>query len=117
VNANGETVISGDSDITVTVTGSYSTSVTTSDANSLSTDFIDRTGFDGYYNLSTSFGTNAGEETVTEPTTTEITLPATNNSPNSISNNPGLYIACGVAAIVVLAVFAVMRVKKNKSQE
>lgn len=56
--ADGKTVVKGTSDITVTVTGSYSTSVTTSDVNEVSTDYIDRTDFDSYYGTSTTFGEN-----------------------------------------------------------
>lgn len=58
IKADGKTVVKGDSDITVTVTGSYSTKVSTSDANELSTDTIDRSDFDSYYGTSTTFGKN-----------------------------------------------------------
>ena len=57
--ADGKTVVQGTSDITVTVTGSYSTTVTTSDANEISTDYIDRTDFDSYFGTKTTFGENA----------------------------------------------------------
>jgi len=57
--ANGETVVEGTSDITVTVEGSYGTSVETSDANEESTTYIDRTAFDEYYGTSTDLGTNS----------------------------------------------------------
>lgn len=53
--ADGETVVEGTSDITVTVNGSYSTTVTTSEANEESTEYIDRSGFDSYYSTSTDF--------------------------------------------------------------
>lgn len=56
--ANGETVVSGDSDITVTVNGSYGTSFETTDANEESTTYIDRSGFDSYYGTSTDFAEN-----------------------------------------------------------
>lgn len=42
--ADGTTVVKGDSDLTVTVTGSYSQNVTTSEANTLSATTIDRDG-------------------------------------------------------------------------
>ena len=58
IKADGKTVVKGDSGITVTVTGSYSTKVSTSDANELSTDTIDRSDFDSYYGTSTTFGKN-----------------------------------------------------------
>ena len=57
--ADGKTAVKGTSDITVTVTGTYSTSVSTSEANEISTDTIDRTDFDKYYGTSTTFGENS----------------------------------------------------------
>ncbi len=56
--ADGETVVSGDSDLTVTVEGAYATEVDTSGALELSDGSIDRTDFDEYYQTSTTFGTN-----------------------------------------------------------
>lgn len=53
--ADGTTIVSGTSSYTITVTGSYSTSVTTDSSNQLSTSYIDRTGFDEYYGVDTSF--------------------------------------------------------------
>ncbi|MGI6512657.1 MAG: hypothetical protein ACOX1W_09625 [Catenisphaera adipataccumulans] len=52
---NGKTKIKGDSDITVTVTGSYSTKVNTSKTNEISSDTIDRSDFDSYYDTDTKF--------------------------------------------------------------
>ncbi len=54
---DGETVVSGDSDITVTVTNSYSTEIDTSGAVDLSDATVDRTDFDDYFGTSTAFGT------------------------------------------------------------
>lgn len=56
---DGETVVEGTSDITVTVEGSYSTTVTTSDVNEESTSYIDRSAFDEYYGTKTDLSTNA----------------------------------------------------------
>ncbi|XME03469.1 hypothetical protein QYZ88_004615 [Lachnospiraceae bacterium C1.1] len=53
--ANGKTVVEGDSDITVTVEGDYSTTVTTGETNEISSDYIDRSDFDSYFGTSTSF--------------------------------------------------------------
>jgi hypothetical protein len=53
-SANGKTVVTGDSEYTVTVTGSYGTTVTTSDANALSTTASSTAQrFDSYYAVST----------------------------------------------------------------
>ena len=56
--ADGTTVVKGDSDLTVTVTGSYSQIVTTSEANEISATTIDRSDFDHYYGTDTTFGTD-----------------------------------------------------------
>jgi hypothetical protein len=53
--AGGKTVVSGTSDLTVTVTGAYSTTVKETSATRLSTDLIDRTSFDKKYGTSTSW--------------------------------------------------------------
>ncbi|MGI6557348.1 MAG: hypothetical protein ACOX1H_08645 [Pseudoramibacter sp.] len=59
--AGGKTVVKGSSKLTVTVTGRYSTTVKTTDANKTSKKVLSRTAFDKYYNTSTKFGTNAGK--------------------------------------------------------
>ncbi len=53
--ADGKTVVEGTSDITVTVSGSYTTNVKTSSTNKLASKTIDRTEFDDKYGTSTSF--------------------------------------------------------------
>ncbi len=66
IKADGKTVVEGDSDITVTVTGAYSTDTATESdtsdaaeaATALDTKVLDRTAFDEYYGTSTQFGTN-----------------------------------------------------------
>jgi hypothetical protein len=55
---DGETVVDGSSDVTVTVTGDYSTTVKTDSDNSVSKDYISRTYFDKYFGTSTKFGRN-----------------------------------------------------------
>ena len=62
IKVNGEVKVKGDSSITLTVTGTYSTKVTTSDANKEDTDYIDRSGFDEMYGTSTGF-TAASDKT------------------------------------------------------
>lgn len=110
--ANGETIVEGDSDITVTVSGTYSTSFETSDDNALSTDYIDRTDFDSAYNLSTTFGTNGTTETVTtaEPEASSDVI----STEETDSSNHGLYIGIGVAAVVIVAIAAILAKKKKK---
>lgn len=50
--ANGKTVVSGSGDVTVTVTGSYSTSVSAGSDTELSSDTIDRSEFDSRFGTS-----------------------------------------------------------------
>ena len=64
--ANGETVVQGDSNITLTVTDRYSDTVTTDEHNELSGDFIDRSAFDEYYGTQTAFGTTTTVASTTE---------------------------------------------------
>ena len=68
IKADGKTVVEGDSDITVTVSGTYGTEVAASESEGeqteqaeqavLDTKVLDRTAFDEYYGTSTQFGTN-----------------------------------------------------------
>ncbi len=58
VKADGKTVVEGDSAITVTVSGEYSTEVQLSEDAGLDTKVLGRTAFDEYYKTSTQFGTN-----------------------------------------------------------
>ncbi|KFJ05559.1 beta strand repeat-containing protein [Bifidobacterium tsurumiense] len=53
--ANGKTVVQGDSDITVTVTGSYGTTVTADDETQLSKDLINRSDFDSTFGTTTTW--------------------------------------------------------------
>ena len=52
--ANGKTVVSGSGDVTVMVTGSYSTSVSAGSDTELSSDTIDRSEFDSRFGTSTA---------------------------------------------------------------
>ncbi len=61
IKADGKTVVEGDCDITVTVSGEYSSKVQLSDDAGLDTKVLDRSAFDEYYKTSTQFGTNSGK--------------------------------------------------------
>ena len=73
IEAGGETVVDGDSALTLTVTGSVDDVVTTNDNNTLSGTVIDRSDFDVTYETSTIFGDNAGAEKNTDVTIQEAT--------------------------------------------
>jgi hypothetical protein len=81
VTANGKTVVQGESEYTVTVTGSYGTTVTTSSVNELSTDFLDRTAFDSCYAVSTAFSTNG--KTAVQQTSEAASSSAASSSADS----------------------------------
>lgn len=55
IKAGGKTVVQGDSDITVTVKGSYGTTVKTSSKNQLKSKTVDRSTFDSTFGTTTSF--------------------------------------------------------------
>ena len=77
--AGGSTVVSGDSAYTITVTGSYGTTVSTGTANELSSDLIDRSDFDTHYGCQTSFtmGSTQTTSATTAATTASTTATAT----------------------------------------
>lgn len=86
ITANGKTVVQGESEYTVTVTGSYGTAVTTSSVNELSTDFLDRTAFDSCYAVSTAFSTN-GKTAVQQ--TSEVASSSASSASSAASASAG----------------------------
>lgn len=102
--ANGTTVVDGDSDITVTVTGNYGTDFTTDDDNALSTDYIDRSDFDKTYNVSTTFNTN-GSTVINDDTDTSAVKTETSHT--------SLYVGIGAAVIAVIVIGILLK-KKQK---
>lgn len=92
VTAGGETVVSGTSSVTVTVTGTYATSFELTEANEVSESFIDRTAFDETYGTSTAFSTNGDAETddTTEETEaeTEEALPVETENEEIVETAP-----------------------------
>lgn len=131
--AGGQTVVAGQSALTVTVTGSYSTSVAAGEAGALSTAFIDRTDFDAAYGVSTTFGTNGaaaaetaapetGTETAAEATAapaaetvpqTETPAAETTGTAEPSSGHTGLILLIA-AAVVVAAVCVIVFGRKKK---
>ena len=99
IKQDGKTIVEGNSQYTLTITGTYSTTVTTSSDNELSTDFIDRSDFDATYNTSTTFSTNSTNvESTSDPVSTVSSSTEVTSNTNQL-----LYItiACvGLAAIV-----------------
>ena len=111
---NGTKKVSGTSSITLTVTGSYSTDVTTDSDNALSTDFLDRTAFDKMYSTNTTFGTNGSSETTT---TTEAASDDDTAVTASNSSNKTLIIIIIAAAVVAAGAVTFIIIKKKKKAQ
>ena len=105
--ANGETVVSGDSSITVTVSGDYSTTVTTDENNELSDSYIDRTSFDDYYGTSTGFTTLAATVSSTESDDTS-------SDDTAVTSSVSTGILAGILALVLVAFTGIFVVLKKK---
>ena len=112
VVANGQTVVSGDSDITVTVTGDYTNSVTTDEHNELSEDYIDRSDFDSYYGTSTAFTETTAASVQEEETTAEIDT-AEDDTEVSKKDSKLTIIIGGIAAAIVIGTMAFLFKKRN----
>ena len=76
--ANGQTVVQGDSSLTVTVTDSYTTTYDGTGASTVATDLIDRSAFDTEYGTSTTFA--MGDSTTAGATGTAQPSAATDSS-------------------------------------
>lgn len=103
--ANGETVVQGTGDVTVTVTGTYSTTLG-KNAVAEDTDYIDRSDFDSYYNLSTSFTTNTGSTSSADSTDTSSTGSTAAEAEGETEDSSGSH-AGAIAAGVIIAAAAV----------
>ena len=112
--ADGTTVVKGDSDLTVTVTGSYSQNVTTSEANSISATTIDRSDFDSYYGTDTTFGIDGRSASTTaedkadasaleSPANTQL-VPSTEAAAETSTQQSSAPWA--VAGVIIIAAFA-----------
>ena len=121
VMKNGETILSGDSTYTVTVTGTYTQGITTDETNQVTEDLIDRAEFDAYYQSATTFGQNGEVELkVVEPVVTEEDSENSSDVPARNSPKKQLYIDLALGAILlalVLAFFLRRRKKREKISE
>ncbi|MCH4015115.1 MAG: hypothetical protein LKE64_12450 [Solobacterium sp.] len=106
ITNNGNTVVQGDSDITVNVTGSYGTAVTTDSDNELTTSYIDRTAFDSAYGTSTTFAAASTEEKASASPVSTSDTEAVSEAEDSASHTPLVIGVCVIAAIIVIAVMA-----------
>ncbi|MCI2187308.1 MAG: hypothetical protein LKK41_02970 [Olsenella sp.] len=84
--ANGQAVVQGTSDVTVTVTDSYTTTYDGSGASTASTDLIDRSAFDAEYGTNTTFV--MGDSTATS-TATDSSADAAASASGATSSSTG----------------------------
>jgi hypothetical protein len=89
---------------TITVTGSYSASVTTS-SSQLSTSYIDRAAFDKYYGVTTTFGENG--TTTAKASTSGSSVSATTN------NHAAQYGLVGTACIIMIGGLVIWNKKER----
>lgn len=110
---NGETLVTGESKFTITVTGSYSNTFTTDETNALSTSYIDRTKFDSTFNISTTFGTNgtSQEDTVAISETSEATYVIDSTTE---TNTNSIVIGCITVAAALAAIVGVLVIKNKR---
>ncbi len=116
---DGTTAVDGASAYSVTVTGSYSTSLTTDSSNQLTVSYIDRTEFDEYYSITTTFGENSTAAEVTETpaeetadTALEIQT-ASDDIETAENNNVIFYVIIGAVCIILGGGFAIWYRKKK----
>ena len=110
--ADGKTVVKGESAYTITVSGSYSQNVTTSEANEVTTDLIERNGFDDYYGTTTAFGPNSGStasgetESIeeTETSAPETTAAASTDSTETSQQSAGSLVIAGALVVALIAI-------------
>ena len=105
VVANGQTMVQGDSDITVTC-DSYSTSYDSSEASTLAEDLIDRTAFDEQMGTSTTWTMGDATSTASATTATTSSSSAASDSSSeaadSLSSNPIIAFFGWLASLVGL---------------
>ena len=106
IKVNDEIIAEGDSEYTITVTGSYNTTVVTDSNNELTTNYIDRSEFDEVYNLSTTFNSNSNVVDETVDTTATTTTASTANT--------GSYYVVGIIAVAILMLVVYFIVQKKK---
>ena len=106
--ANGETVVEGTSEYTITVTGSYSNTIETDDDNEISTNYIDRTAYDSY------FGTDTGFDSMSLVTDVAETSESADAVEEEKTNKKPLIITVVVILAIVLCGLAMMTGKRKK---
>ncbi len=116
VIADGSTVVEGTSSVTVTVSGSYSTSVEgTVEAEEAS---IDRTAFDSYYGTSTAITETASNESGNDADTeADAGADVTDETEGETgSSHTAAIVIAVVCAAALVAILAAVKAKKGKGE-
>lgn len=113
VIANGETVVQGTSQYTVTVTGTYGTAFETSEANTLTTSYIDRSDFDDTYGLTTTFNTNGTTASSSSTASSTAMTVSTRGTAVAQDDNSVIFLVAGVGAIALVSLIAFFITRKK----
>ena len=100
---DGSEAVSGDSDLTLTVTGTYDNEVTTNENNEVSDDYIDRSDFDSYYGTETGFTTLSVAAVSDETAEVEAA-----DEEATVSADTSKEITGGLIAIIVIGLGAIL---------
>ena len=115
VMKNGETVVSGNSTFTVTVTNQLNSSIAADASNEVNWDVIDRGEFDTYYECATTFGENGQVEL----TPTEIVVNSEEDDTAEAAENKSAkkQLAVDVAiAVAVCALIGLLLYRRKKAR-
>ena len=111
-------MVTGTGSRTLTVTGIYTETITTDTSNALSTSYTDRSEFDKYYGISTTFGENSAAEDGKAETSAESQSEAESQAGDqeeTSQNSPAgiLAVVASVCAIIGFGgIFAYKRKRK-----
>lgn len=115
--ANGKTVVTGTGSRTLTVTGTYTETITTDTSNALSTSYSDRSEFDKYYGISTTFGENSAAKAGKAETSAESqseTESQAGNQEETSQNSPGGILAVIASVCAIIGVGGVLAYRKKR---
>ena len=115
VMKNGETVVSGNSTFTVTVTNQLNSSIAADASNEVNWDVIDRGEFDTYYECATTFGENGQVELT--PTEIVVNLEEDDTAEAAENKSAKKQLAVDVAiAVAVCALIGLLLYRRKKAR-
>ena len=121
VKTGNKTISEGNSSLTVTVNGNYSTNVTTNDTNTLSASTVSRAEFDQTYGTSTAYGANTDKSNIAVAATSiekdTDAKSANENSPKQRGGLTSLPIAIGIGVLILGVIGAVVLFKLEKKEQ